>query len=49
MDRELLNWIYDQDKEVWMCPCCGEPGEPNYIYCPWCGCIIEGVDVWLST
>ena len=48
MNRELLNWIYDQDRGAWLCPICGEPGEPNYIYCPWCGCVIEGVEVWLS-
>ena len=46
---DLKSWIFDRDKEAWLCPYCGEVGESHYLYCPNCGHVIEGVEVWLST
>lgn len=43
-----MGWLFDEDKEVWICPYCGEAGEPDYLYCPRCGHVIEEVEVWLS-
>lgn len=43
-----MDWLFDDDKGAWICPYCGEAGEPNYLYCPRCGKVIEGVEVWLS-
>lgn len=44
-----MGWLFDDDKEAWICPYCGEVGEPDYLYCPRCGHVIEEVEVWLST
>lgn len=46
---DLKTWIFDKDKEAWVCPYCRQPGESYFLYCPNCGHVIEGVEVWLST
>lgn len=48
-EPEMESWKFDQDTGAWVCPYCHGPGEPNYLYCPNCGHVIEGVEVWLST
>lgn len=47
MNEELKNWIFDNG--MWCCPYCGGAGEPNYLYCPNCGMVIEGVELWAFT
>ena len=47
VNSELLDWIFDEG--MWLCPYCGGPGEPNFLYCPNCGEAVEGVHDWLST
>lgn len=46
MNEEVKNWIFK--KGMWCCPYCDGDGEPNYLYCPRCGHVIEGVELWLS-
>lgn len=44
--EDLKRWIFD--KGMWLCPYCGGPGEPNYLYCPNCGQVIGEAETWLD-
>ena len=43
----ILTWIFENG--MWCCPYCKGTGEPNYLYCPNCGRVIDGVQLWLTT